>query len=60
MQLKIRSSVDLARNIKEHTELLDCCEARETHKAAQLLRNHILEAGDDLLGFLQQHRPPPK
>ena len=60
MQLKIRSSVDLARNIKEHTELLDYCEAGETHRAAQLLRDHILEAGDDLVGFLQQSRPPPK
>jgi DNA-binding GntR family transcriptional regulator len=60
MQLKLRNSVDLARNIKEHTELLEYCAAGETHKAAQLLRDHIIEAGQDLVGFLQQHTPQSK
>ncbi|HEX5462742.1 MAG TPA: GntR family transcriptional regulator [Steroidobacteraceae bacterium] len=57
MQLKLRSSVDLARNIKEHGELLEYCEAREIDKAAQLVRGHVIHASSDLIGFLRESRP---
>lgn len=60
MQLKLRSSVDLARSIKEHGELLEYCEAGEADKAAQLLRGHVIHAGSDLIGFLRQSRPDSK
>lgn len=60
MQLKLRSSVDLARSIKEHGELLEYCEAGEADKAAQLLRGHVIHAGSDLIGFLRQSRPESK
>lgn len=56
MQVKLRSSVDLARTIKEHSELLEYCATKEIKKATLLLRHHVIEAGDDLVGFLQQHR----
>lgn len=60
MQLKLQTSVDLARNVKEHGELLECCASRDTRKATQLLRHHIIDAGDDLAQFLQQNRPRSK
>lgn len=59
-QRKLHNSVDLARNIEEHGMLLAYAESREVDKAAQLLRKHIVEAGSDLIGFLQQNRNPAK
>lgn len=57
-KLKVRNSVDLARNMKEHAKLLDYCENRVADQAAELLRSHILQAGEDAIGFLQKHKPP--
>ena len=56
MQMKLRSSANLDHTIKDHGEILEYCALRETSKAAELLRRHILQAGDDLVGFLKQHR----
>lgn len=56
MQMKLRSSANLDHTIKEHGELLEYCASRETNKAAELLHRHIIQAGDDLVGFLQHHR----
>jgi DNA-binding GntR family transcriptional regulator len=56
MQMKLRNSANLAHTIKDHGEILECCANRETNKAAELLRHHIIQAGDDLVGFLQHNR----
>jgi len=56
MQMKLRSSANLDHTIKEHGKLLEYCARRETNKAADLLHRHIIQAGDDLVGFLKQHR----
>jgi len=56
MQMKLRSSANLEHSIKEHGELLEYCAGRETDKAADVLHRHIIQAGDDLVGFLKQHR----
>lgn len=58
MQLKIRKTVELERNIKEHQLLLEYCTERNTGKAAHLLRSHILQGCDDLVGFLEKTRRP--
>jgi DNA-binding GntR family transcriptional regulator len=60
MQMKLRSSANLAHTIKDHSEILEYAANRETNKAAELLRHHIIQAGDDLIGFLQQHRQQSK
>lgn len=60
MQLKLHSSVNLARNIEEHSKLLEYCATRETNKATQVLHRHIIEAGNDLVRFLQQNRQQSK
>lgn len=56
MQRKLQSSVDLARSIEEHGKLLEYCIAKETSKAIQQLRSHLIQAGGDLVGFLQQDK----
>lgn len=56
MQRKLRSSANLDHTIKEHGEILEYCARRDTNKAADLLRRHIIQAGDDLVGFLEQQR----
>src|SRR5581483_10486621 len=56
MQRKLRSSANLDHTIKEHGKILEYCASRETNKAAELLRRHILQARDDLVGFLEQQR----
>jgi DNA-binding GntR family transcriptional regulator len=56
MQMKLRSSANLEHTIKDHGELLEYCAGRQTHKAAELLRRHIIQAGEDLVGFLKQQR----
>jgi DNA-binding GntR family transcriptional regulator len=54
MQRKLRSSANLDHTIKDHGEILAYCARGETNKAAELLRRHINQARDDLVGFLQQ------
>jgi DNA-binding GntR family transcriptional regulator len=56
MHRKLRSSANLEHTIKEHGKLLEYCASRQTNKAAELLRRHIIQAGDDLIGFLKQQR----
>jgi DNA-binding GntR family transcriptional regulator len=56
MQRKLRSSANLDHTIKDHGEILEYCASRETNKAAELLRRHIIQARDDLVGFLEQQR----
>lgn len=41
----------------EHRRLVDLCERRDTREATRLLGEHILSARDDLLDFLERHRP---
>lgn len=54
MQLKIPESVDLARSVEEHRELLEYCDANEVGKASELLREHIMQACNHLIAFLGQ------
>lgn len=54
MQLKIPESVDLARSVAEHRELLEYCEANEIERARDLLRGHIMQACNHLVAFLGQ------
>ena len=56
MQRKLRSSANLDHTIKDHGEILEYCASRETNKAAELLRRHIIQARDDLVGFLKQQQ----
>lgn len=56
MQRKLRSSANLDHTIKDHGEILEYCASRQTSKAADLLHRHIIQAGDDLVGFLTQQR----
>jgi len=56
MQMKLRSSANLDHSIKEHGELLEYCAGGETDKAADVLHRHIIQAGEDLVGFLKHHR----
>ena len=41
----------------EHRRLVDLCEQRDIAEATRLLGAHILAARDDLLAFLDDHRP---
>jgi DNA-binding GntR family transcriptional regulator len=56
MQMKLRSSANLEHTIKDHGQILAYCAGRETSKAAALLHRHIIQARDDLIGFLEQQR----
>jgi DNA-binding GntR family transcriptional regulator len=56
MQRKLRSSANLDHTIKDHGEILEYCASRQTNEAAELLRRHIIQARDDLVGFLEQQQ----
>ena len=40
----------------EHRELLDLCEKRQIEAAQELLHNHILNTGRNLVAALEKHR----
>lgn len=54
MQLAI-SKQNLVRAHKEHTRLIDLCEARVKREAVKLLRDHIVGVRDDLLNYIKEH-----
>lgn len=55
LQLSLTQSTnDRAR--EEHRRLVDLCEARDVVEATRLLSEHILDARDDLLRFLDDRR----
>jgi DNA-binding GntR family transcriptional regulator len=56
MQRKLRSSANLDHTIKDHGEILAYCASRKTNEAAEVLRRHVIQARDDLVGFLEQQR----
>lgn len=56
MQMKLRSSVNLNHTIADHGKILEYCVARQTNMALELLHLHIIQAGEDLVGFLKQRR----
>jgi DNA-binding GntR family transcriptional regulator len=47
-----------ARAEKEHVEIVAECRAGNIKKAARLLRQHIVSAGDALVRLLKEHRQP--
>ena len=47
---------NLDHTIRDHGKILEYCASRETNKAAALLQRRIIEAGEDLVGFLKQQR----
>lgn len=54
MQMKLRSSANLNHTIADHGKLLEYCVGRQTEMALELLHLHIIQAGEDLVGFLKQ------
>lgn len=54
MQLALTHGETRAR--KEHRSILAAAKKRDTRKAPQLMREHILGAGRSLLSFLEEHR----
>jgi len=54
LQLSISDS-NLNRSFKEHKALVDLCRRRDK-KVISHLKNHIMQACDDLVAFLDQHQ----
>ncbi len=54
MQLALTHGETRAR--QEHRAILAAAKKRDTRKAAQLMRGHILGAGRSLVSFLEEHR----
>lgn len=57
MQLALTHGETRAR--KEHRSILAAAKKRDTRKAPQLMREHILGAGRSLVSFLEEHRVEP-
>jgi DNA-binding GntR family transcriptional regulator len=50
-RLQLATSGDMAAAVREHTEILDLCEARTFDRAAERLLSHITQVGTALIGL---------
>ena len=56
LRLQLLLTGGIARAEEEHRSLLGLCRRGDSAAACGLLRQHILEAGTDLVAFLREHR----